>query len=220
MSKYVLKYSRGERVKYISHLDFVRMFHRAVRRSGLDFSFSQGFNPHPIMTVAVPLSVGVTADGEYMKVGFETDLSEEKLMETLNAGLPGGFEIKAVKISEDNSLDFNSIERAEYYIDAECDAPDMFDVEKFMALESITIMKKSKSGEKETDIKPLIHSIKQSDAESGNIGITAILAAGNAATLKPETLIDAINKYMPEVNIGFFASHRKALLTKENKELL
>lgn len=220
MSKYVIKYSRGDRVKYISHLDFVRMFHRAVRRSGLDFSFSQGFNPHPIMTVAVPLSVGVTADGEYMKVGFETDLSEEKLAETLNSALPDGFEVKAVALAKDNSLDFNNIERAEYYIDAECANPAAFDAEKFMATDSITVMKKSKSGEKETDIKPLIHSLKLTNAESGDIGITAILAAGNTATLKPETLIDAINKYIPDAGLGFFAAHRKALLTKENKELL
>lgn len=220
MSKYVIKYSRGDRVKYISHLDFVRMFHRAVRRSGLDFSFSQGFNPHPIMTVAVPLSVGVTADGEYMKVGFETDLSEEKLAETLNSALPDGFEVKAAVLSEDNRLDFNNIERAEYYIDAECAKPDAFDAEKFMVLDNITVMKKSKSGEKETDIKPLIHSLKLTDAESGSLGITAILAAGNAATLKPETLIDAINKYMPECEVGFFSAHRRALLTKDNKELL
>lgn len=220
MSKYVIKYSRGDRVKYISHLDFVRMFHRAVRRSGLDFSFSQGFNPHPIMTVAVPLSVGVTADGEYMKVGFETELSEEKLVETLNSALPDGFEVKAARLSEDNRLDFNAIERAEYYIDAECANPTAFDADRFMALENITVMKKSKSGEKETDIKPLIHSIRLTDAESGSLGITAILAAGNNATLKPETLVDAINKYVPEAEVGFFSAHRRALLTKDNKELL
>lgn len=220
MSKYVIKYSRGDRVKYISHLDFVRMFHRAVRRSGLDFSFSQGFNPHPIMTVAVPLSVGVTADGEYMKVGFETDLSEKELVETLNSALPDGFEVKAAVLSEDNRLDFNAIERAEYYIDAECANPSAFDAERFMAFDNITVMKKSKSGEKETDIKPLIHSLKLADAESGSLGITAILAAGNNATLKPETLVDAINKYMPDANISFFSAHRRALLTKGNKELL
>ncbi len=220
MSKYIIKYSRGDRVKYISHLDFVRMFHRAVRRSGLDFSFSQGFNPHPIMTVAVPLSVGVTADGEYMKVGFETDLSQEKLKETLNSALPDGFEVKAVCISEDNSIDFNSIKRAEYYIDAEASNANAFDADKFLALDTITVTKKSKSGEKETDIKPLLHSLKITDAESGTLGITAILSAGNDATLKPETLIAAINKYMPYTNITFFAAHRKALLTSDNKELL
>ncbi len=220
MSKYIIKYSRGSRVKYISHLDFVRMFHRSVRRSGLDFMFSQGFNPHPIMNVAVPLSVGVTADGEYMTVGFETKLSENELKELLNSSLPDGFEIKAVKQTEGKEFDFNLIERAEYYLDIECDNPDAVDLNALMDLNDIIVMKKTKSGEKETDIKPLIHSLEKIASESGNLGIRAILAAGNSATLKPETLIDAVNKYQPDAKIGFFAAHRKALLTKDNKELL
>lgn len=220
MSKYVIKYSRGAKVKYISHLDFVRMFHRAVRRTGLDFMFSQGFNPHPIMTVAVPLSVGVTAEGEYMNVGFETALSENELMNLLNSSLPSGFEIKTVKKTEGKEYDFNLIERAEYILDIECDNPDAIDVDALMANDVISVIKKSKSGEKETDIKPLIHSLEKVIPESGNIGIRAILAAGNMATLKPETLVDAINKYQPDGRITFFAAHRKALLTKDNKELL
>ena len=81
MSNYILKYSRDERVKYISHLDFVRLFHRTVRRTGMNFMFSNGFNPHPIMMVAQPLSVGVTSDCEYMKVGFDGDYSEQDLTE-------------------------------------------------------------------------------------------------------------------------------------------
>lgn len=220
MSKYVIKYSRGAKVKYISHLDFVRMFHRAVRRTGLDFMFSQGFNPHPIMTVAVPLSVGVTADGEYMNVGFETALSDNELMNLLNSSLPSGFEIKTVKKTEGKEYDFNLIERAEYILDIECDNPDAIDVDALMANDVISVIKKSKSGEKETDIKPLIHSLERIAPESGNIAIKAVLAAGNFATLKPETLVDAINKYQPDGRITFFAAHRKALLTKANKELL
>ena len=84
MSNYILKYSRDERVKYISHLDFVRLFHRTVRRTGMNFMFSNGFNPHPIMMVAQPLSVGVTSDCEYMKVGFDGDYSEQELVDTIN----------------------------------------------------------------------------------------------------------------------------------------
>ncbi len=220
MSKYVIKYSRGDRVKYISHLDFVRMFHRAVRRSGLDFMFSQGFNPHPIMTVAVPLSVGVTADGEYMNVGFDTTLTEQELMTLLNAVLPDGFEITDVKKTEGKEYDFNLIDRAEYILDIECENPDLVDLNKIMSNSELTVMKKTKSGEKETDIKPLIHSLERISPESGNMGIRAILAAGNMATLKPETLVDAVNKYQPGGKITFFAAHRKALLTKDNKELL
>ena len=76
MSKYVIKYSRGDEVKYISHLDFVRFIHRVIRRANLPMEFSQGFNPHPVMTVAMPLSVGVTASGELMKIGFDGEFSE------------------------------------------------------------------------------------------------------------------------------------------------
>ncbi len=219
MSKYVLKYQRGERVKYISHLDFVRMFHRSVRRSGLNFEFSQGFNPHPIMTVAVPLSVGVTADGEYMMVGFNTDFSEKEIMETLNKSLPSGFSVYDVKIPDGKKYDFNLIDYAEYIIDAECENPDALNLDALLS-GSLVVTKKTKSGEKETDIRPLIHSVERIDSVSGNLGLRMILRAGNRETLKPETVISAINKYQEDVNIGFFSAHRKALLTEKLKELL
>ncbi len=220
MSKYVIKYGRSAKVKYISHLDFVRMFHRTARRAGLDFEFSQGFNPHPIMTVAVPLSVGVTADGELMNVGFETPLSEAEMKNKLNDNLPDGFFVTDVEKSEGKKHDFNLIEYAEYFLDCECDSPDGFDSNAFLANAELTVLKKTKSGEKEADIKGLIHSVEKTAAESGNLGLKAVLAAGNNATLKPETLISAINKYLPEVNIGFFQAHRKALLSKSLKPLL
>lgn len=220
MSNYVIKFGRGDRVKYISHLDFVRMFHRSVRRADLQFMFSQGFNPHPIMTVAVPLSVGVTADGEYMKVGFDTDLSEEALKQTLDAAMPDGFFVTAVKTAEDKELDFNLIERAEYIIDAECENPEKLDLDALMSEKELCVMKKSKSGEREADIRPLIYEVEKTAPVSGSLGLRMVLAAGNKATLKPETLISALNKYQPEVKIGFFSSHRRALLTAESKPLL
>lgn len=172
------------------------------------------------MTVSVPLSVGVTADGEYMNVGFETDLSETELISLLNSSLPDGFEIKAIKRAEGKEYDFNLIKRAEYILDAECENSSAFDLDKLTSASELIVMKKTKSGEKETDIKPLIYSLKNIAPESGNIGIRAVLAAGNSATLKPETLVDAINKYLPNCNITFFAAHRKALLTENNIELL
>lgn len=220
MSNYILKYTRGNHVKYISHLDFVRMFHRAVRRANLPFVFSQGFNPHPIMTIASPLSVGVTADGEYMKVGFDTELSEAEIKELLNRSLPDGFSIKSVTLTEGKEYDFNKISRAEYYIDAEAENPDIFNPEALLKQATIVVLKKSKSGEKETDIKQLIYLLEKAEPESGNIAFKLICAAGNNATLKPDTVIDAINKYLPDVGINFFSVHRKALLTDDNNELI
>jgi radical SAM-linked protein len=196
------------------------MFHRSVRRSGLPFVFSQGFNPHPIMTVAVPLSVGVTADGEYMRVGFDTDKSDEEIKQILNDALPVGFFVSAVKLCEGKQPDFNLIERAEYIIDAKCENPQEFSAEKLMDFAELVVMKKTKSGEKETDIRGLIYEIEKTEPQSGSLGIRLVCAAGNAATLKPETVIAAINKYMPNVKIGFFMQHRKALLDKDGNELL
>ena len=66
----------------------------------------------------------------------------------------------------------------------------------------------------------MIHSVERIDSVSGNLGLRMILRAGNRETLKPETVISAINKYQEDVNIGFFSAHRKALLTEKLKELL
>lgn len=219
MSNYCIKYGRGERVKYISHLDFVRMFHRAVRRTGLAFMFSQGFNPHPIMTVAVPLSVGVTAEGEYMRVGFDTDADEAEIMRILNGAMPEGYFVSAVRRAEGREPDFNLIERAEYIIDAEAEKPEAFSAQEFMAFPELVVMKRTKSGEKETDIRPLIYEIERTEPVSGNFGLRMVIAAGNRATLKPETVTAAVNKYLPDVKIGFFSVHRRALLDAQGREL-
>ena len=112
LSNYVLKYARDERVKYISHLDFIRMFNRTVRRAGLEMSFSHGYNPHPIMTVAMPLSVGVTSDGEYMKIGFDGEYTEEEIKNRLNEAFPKGFSIIGICRTEGKQHDFSKLDRA------------------------------------------------------------------------------------------------------------
>ncbi len=213
MSNYVLKYSRDARVRYISHLDFVRMFHRTMRRAGIEPEYSQGFNPHPIMTVAIPLSVGVTADGEYLKVGLKGDMTADEVKDTLNVALPPGYEIKAAKRVEGKELDFAKIDRAEYIAELECGAD--FDIERMLELSEIIVMKKSKRGERETDIRPMIYEIERMGYAEGVLTARMTLAAGNEATLKPETVIAAIEKYIPEVEITFFALHRCRLMAGE-----
>ena len=209
MSNYILKYSRGERVKYVSHLDFVRLFHRTVRRTDLRFVFFQGFNPHPVMTVALPLSVGVTADGEYMKVGFDGDYTESEIKDKINAALPRGYEIKAVKRVEGKEIDLTKIDRAAYVVEAEADG--VFDAEKFMANTELIVPKKTKSGVKDADIRPYIYDLSAKPSD----GVTVFkmtVAAGSAYNLKPDTVMDAVNKYADGVTVGFFKAHRAALL--------
>ena len=181
MSNYILKYSRDERVKYISHLDFVRLFHRTVRRTGINFMFSQGFNPHPIMTVAQPLSVGVTSDCEYMKVGFDGDYNEQELTDTINKAFPPGYKILAVKKVEGREIDLTKLDRAVYTVELEYEGDS--NVNLILEKNELKIMKKSKSGIKESDIRPYIYSVEKISDENSILTLKMCIAIGSVYNL-------------------------------------
>lgn len=211
MSNYILKYKRDKRVKYISHLDFVRLFHRAVRRSGVDFIFSQGFNPHPVMTVAMPLSVGVTSDGEYMKVGFEDTFSPDEIKARINGALPPGYKIIDVIKLKAKEIDLTKINRAEYTVEVECSGQAEFDTEAFLKNQSLCVMKKTKSGVKESDIRPYIYHLELINVEDKVLTFSMCLACGSDYNLKPETVVDAMQKYSG-LKSEFVCIHRNGLI--------
>lgn len=215
MSNYILKYSRDERVKYVSHLDFVRVFHRAVRRSGVPFVYSQGFNPHPVMAVAMPLSVGVTADGELMKVGFDGDFEPEELVRRLNGALPPGFCVRAAYKLTAKEIDITKIDSADYTVGIEYKNDYILtrgDAEAFLAENELKVMKRSKSGTRETDIRPYIYEICPQDTDGGVQTVQMRLACGNSFNLKPDTVVEAMDKYIPGFESEFITVHRNRLL--------
>ena len=77
----------------MSHLDFVRMFGRAIRRAKLPIAYSEGFNPHPLLTFALPLSVGYTSECEILELVLSEDVPSREVMERLNEVLPEGVKI-------------------------------------------------------------------------------------------------------------------------------
>lgn len=217
MSNYILKYSRDDRVKYISHLDFVRLFHRTIRRTGMNFMFSQGFNPHPIMTVAQPLSVGVTSDCEYMKVGFNGEYDEKEIVKTINGAFPPGYKILAAKRVEGKEIDITRINRAIYTVEVEYEGA--AEVEKLLLNNELKVMKKSKSGVKESDIRPYIYSLEKVSDENNIAVIRMCIAIGNVYNLKPQSVIDAMEKYLDDFKAVFMIVHRN-LMTIDGEELL
>ena len=157
VSEYIIKYSKGDSVRYISHLDFVRTFHRTVRRSGLSMAYTSGFKPHPIMTVAMPLSVGVTSQTEYMKIAFSEDYKEEEIIKRLNSAFPKGLSVIAVKKLTEKEREFARINKVIYKTEIECNDSSLFNSGDFLKNKSLMVMKKTKSGEKEADIRPYIY---------------------------------------------------------------
>lgn len=210
MSNYILKYGRDSRVKYISHLDFVRCFHRAVRRSKLNFIFSQGFNPHPVMTIAQPLPVGVTSECEYMKVGFASELPAEEIVDELNKNMPPGFTVYSAYKLKGKEIDLTKIDSAVYITETECAAPG--DVNILLEKDELIVPKKTKSGIKDSDIRPHIFSLEDLGYENGAQKLKMHISCGSKYNLKPETVIEAMHKYCPGFEPVFTAVHKTHML--------
>ncbi len=217
MSNYILRYGRDDRVKYISHLDFVRCFHRTVRRSGLNFVFSQGFNPHPVMTVAQPLPVGVTSECEYMKVGFVTDMSCGEITAELNRCMPPGFKVYMAYKLKGKEIDLTRINSAEYITEIECPAP--ADAESLLDEKELIVPKKTKSGVKESDIRPHIFELEDMGFNDGIQTVRMVVSCGSAYNLKPETVVDAMKKYCPGFEPAFTASHKRRMMADGEEPL-
>ena len=203
-NNYYLRYEKTEKTKYVSHLDFVRMFGRALRRAHLPMAYSEGFNPHPLLGFALPLSVGYTSECEILEIALTEEIAPEKIMERLNNVLPDGVKILSAHEGKSN---MKKLDIALYQVFPEKTPPGIAD---FLSMEQILIEKKTKSGIKETDIRPDIKDIKVTLGK-----IEMMLSAGSRANLKPEVVIAAMNKYIAGYNSGDCKYHRKQIFDND-----
>ena len=214
MAKHIIEFTKSESVKYVSHLDMVRLFGRAMRRAELEISFSQGFNPHPIMNFAHPLGVGISSECELIEIGFEGDISSAEILKKLSAAMPEGFKLLNAKPSEKKSP-FSGLKFARYEIEL---FGELGEISGLMDMESIVTEKRTKSGIKETDIRPMIKSVEILEREEGRALIKTVLCCGEP-NLKPELFV----KVIEETGLGkvdSFKIRRKALLDADKKPLI
>jgi len=203
--RYMLKFTKEEVIKYTSHLDMVRMFKRAFQRSGIRLVFSAGFNPHPKMTLAQPLSLGYTSVGEWIEFETVSELVPEEIKSTLANVLPPGIKILEVEVMLPEEKSLASRCRAAEYTIAMCldyavtKEENLKEVlagnshaEDFLAQSSIIVQKKSMKHKNfvEVDIRPMIHYMNVCLVDN-NIFISTELSAGSSQNLSPELLMEA-----------------------------
>ena len=93
MQRLRLRFGRGEEAKFLSHLDLMRLWERALRRCGLPLAYSEGFTPHPRIALASPLSVGVTSEAEIMDVFLSRWIAPNSFISQVRQQLPHGIEL-------------------------------------------------------------------------------------------------------------------------------
>ena len=194
MPRYVARFEKGGYTKYISHLDLLRVFKRAFKVMGLDIRYSNGYNPHPKMSFAQPLSLGYSSLCEYLEFETLTPHDPESLREDLAKNLPRDLAISELFQfdSEVKTLAAES-DACEYRIfvpfeGTEEEFRDLF--ASYMAQDRITALKKMKKTKtlEEVDIKDKIRSWKVS-REGDNAVIDCILDSGSHSNLSPELVI-------------------------------
>ena len=93
-----VKFSKHGAIKFIGHLDVMRYFQKAIRRAGIDISYTEGFSPHQIMSFAAPLGVGLESNGEYMDIEVNSITSTRNMLECLNQQMAEGIQVLEVKL--------------------------------------------------------------------------------------------------------------------------
>ncbi|WP_368488534.1 TIGR03936 family radical SAM-associated protein [Clostridium sp. BJN0013] len=196
--QYLIKFSKKDSIKFIGHLDLMRTIQRMIKRSALPVEYSKGFNPHINMSIAQPLAVGIYSCGEYMDVYFESETSEEEIIEKLNKSAPLGIKIsRANKVyNVENKKIFKSmaaIRAAKYsiqipYIDTSEIEEHMKDL---MNMSVWTTLKRTKKGEKETDIKKLVKCIHYFICDN-KLVLDTTICCGSLDNLSPKLLSNYI----------------------------
>lgn len=182
-------FEKGERLRHIGHLDILRAMQRALRRCDMPVSYSNGFNPHMHLTFASALSVGYAGRKELMEVVLTEDISPEAFMTRMNEALPPDLQLSAARaVPEKHPALMAAVQAAAYELRPLSGAEAlMAAVPAFLQQESVMALRKTKTGEKEIDIRPLVLSLK---ADEGVI--TASMVLTEKAACKPDMLLKAL----------------------------
>lgn len=187
-------YKKEGRIKYISHLDMNRCVSRALKRSRLPVWHTLGFNPHIYVTFALPLSLGYESNCESFDFRLTEQMDWEEVRDRLNAVLPEGITVTGVSPP---AVKPDRIAWADYEITQEFDGQDTKTVcsalGAFLAQPEILVMKHTKKGEKEVDVKPYFQ-ILDLKAEGDAVQLRLRAAAGSGFNLNPTLLLDAFQK--------------------------
>ena len=224
--RYLIKFSKGEGIKFISHLDLMRTIQRIIRRSQVPIEYSKGFNPHMALSLAQPLSVGVYSDGEYMDIVLTEEMKVADLLARLNEAAPPTirfFEATPIEIVEN----VKRVPQAMALLDAgryiiKLKLVNEENVEEKMASllneNAWETLKKSKKGEKMADIKPLVKELKYW-VKDGELVINALIATGSRENLSADLLARFITSKIENVNTESFVSVKREemYVLKDNK---
>lgn len=186
-----VKFSKHGPVRYIGHLDIMRYFQKAIRRSGIPVAYTQGFNPHQRLAFAQPLGVGIESNGEYFDLELIELEAKEKMMKDLNDAMADGIQIlDMVVLPEKSKNAMASVQAATYKVSFFEKYLPNFDwkdgMKEFLSKESIPYVKNTKKSTITLNLKESIYDYKILDD-----GLFLMVNASSGGNIKPKYILES-----------------------------
>ncbi len=196
MHRLRVRFSRGQEVKFISHLDIMRLWQRALHRADISLAYSEGFSPHPRISLAAPLPIGITSETELMDIFCAKWVSPHFLTNAVSQQLPHGVEILQVySIALTLPSLQSQVRHTEYKVEVETDKEQQ-DVETALAdllsMEHLPWQHQRDTGPRNYDLRTLIDDLWLIDWHSGYTTIGMRLRCDSSGTGRPEQVITAL----------------------------
>ena len=196
MQRLRIRFSRGDELKFISHLDIIRLCERALRRAHIPLAYSEGFSPHPRISLAAPLSVGTTSEAELMDVTVANRVSPHWFAAAAGQQLPAGMAIRDVYPIAPSVPSLQSQVRfAEYEVDVETEknaAEVDAEISHLLALESLPWHHYRDTGRRDYDLRALIDDVRLEGPEEGGYAIYMRLRCDSGGSGRPEQVAAAL----------------------------
>lgn len=218
MRKLRMRFEKTQRAVYISHLDLMHVLQRVFLRAGHPMKYSEGFNPHPVMSIAVPLSVGQASVCEIMDFTLlDDEVSLEQVKNDLNRSLPEGIRVLEIYETARKTSGIKWLRVAGIYEYDDGTAGEKVEALKnFYAASEIPVTRKTKRGEGVLDIVPHVKDMTI-EKVAGDVRIETIVSV-NEPTINPELLVAALRQNAPELTPDF-ARFTRLEIYDENMEI-
>lgn len=205
MSKIRVKFSKLGELKYISHLDMMRVFQRAIRRCRIEVKHSEGFNPHPSMSFSTAIGLGLETDGEYMDIELIGDISPDEFIKKVNVQLPEGLKLLKGRLMEPHEKAIMSQIRWGSYaveinnINTESQEQLLKAIENFIIRDEIIHesmkKKKGKFVTRQTNIREMIGKIEKLVSGDDFLILKLLVRTGSEGNIKPEVVLNSLKHY-------------------------
>lgn len=194
MKRLFLSISKGEELRFLGHLDYLRTMERIVVRSGIPIAFSEGFNPHMKISLDSALGVGVTADPLYMELKLEKEISEEEIRARMEPQMPKGIAIHHILEAQQEWPKFVAFFNEDVY---EMEGPvtegaSREEAEKkiaeFNGRSSFLYKRVTPKKIREMDVKPMIMEPMKVRIEKDRAYLTFSLIRSNTGSVQPKDI--------------------------------